>query len=169
MSKHGAMSEGARVVASPLGSLRLAANVAGLTHVEFLDDRDVIVNVTGDAAAAKHLNDAVAQLEEYFAGERRSFDLALSPNGTAFQLASWAVLRTIPFGSTMTYGDQARATGAPRAARAVGGANGKNPLAIVVPCHRVIGASGELTGYASGVARKSWLLDHERAILCKQK
>ena len=103
----------------------------------------------------------MAQLSEYFAGERRTFDLVLTPHGTPFQLAAWQVLRTIPYGETMTYGEQAVAMGRPRAVRAVGGANGRNPLAIVVPCHRVIGAGGQLTGYASGLERKRWLLDFE--------
>lgn len=163
------MNECARVVASPIGWIRLVANAAGLTHVEFLERHETIAADTGDVAINAHLDDAAMQLEEYFAGERRVFDVALDPVGTAFQLDAWGVLRAIPFGSTITYGDQAIAMGAPRAVRAVGGANGRNPLAIVVPCHRVIGARGRLTGYASGVERKAWLLEHERTVVVKQK
>lgn len=163
------MNECVRVVASPIGGICLVASAAGLTHVEFFGRHESVAAGTGDAGAEAHLDDAAMQLEEYFAGERRVFDVALDPVGTAFQLDAWGVLRTIPFGSTITYGDQAIAMGAPRAVRAVGGANGRNPLAIVVPCHRVIGAGGRLTGYASGVERKAWLLEHERAVLLKQK
>lgn len=112
-----------------------------------------------------HLDAAENQLVEYFAGRRRDFDLACEPLGTEFQRAAWRVLSTIPFGSTMSYGEQARAMGRPSAVRAVGAANGRNPLAIVVPCHRVIGSTGRLTGYASGVERKAWLLTHEQAVL----
>jgi len=106
---------------------------------------------------------AAAQLTEYFAGERQQFDLALAGVGTNFQQLVWRALTTIPYGETWTYGELARAIGRPSASRAVGAANSKNPLGIIVPCHRVIGASGELTGYAGGVAAKQWLLEHERA------
>ncbi|MEA3183888.1 MAG: methylated-DNA-[protein]-cysteine S-methyltransferase, partial [Ilumatobacteraceae bacterium] len=105
---------------------------------------------------------AVAQLQEYFAGTRREFDLPLDPLGTPFQHSAWMVLRSIPYGTTISYGHQARQLGDPNKARAVGAANGKNPLSIVVPCHRVIGSGGELTGFAAGLDVKSWLLDHER-------
>lgn len=152
------MEEVTRIVASPLGAIELAASIVGLTRISFVDGeisaKQPIQNV--------HLDAAEQQLGEYLAGRRRAFDLALAPHGTPFQMAAWAVLRTIPFGSTMTYGEQAAAMGSPRAVRAVGGANGRNPLAIVVPCHRVVGRDGRLTGYASGIDRKEWLLDHER-------
>ncbi len=108
------------------------------------------------------LDQAVAQLEEYFAGTRREFNLRLDPGGTPFQQSAWMVLRSIPYGRTMTYGEQARRLGDPNKARAVGAANGKNPLSIVVPCHRVIGSTGHLTGFGGGLVAKSWLLDHER-------
>ncbi len=134
------------------------ASVAGLLRVSFVDGGISHENLMSNV----HLDAAERQLGEYFAGKRRSFDLVLAPRGTPFQMAAWEVLRTIPFGSTMTYGEQAAAMGNPRAVRAVGGANGRNPLAIVVPCHRVIGANGQLTGYASGVERKRWLLDFEQ-------
>lgn len=105
--------------------------------------------------------DVRAQLAEYFAGTRTSFDLPLHPAGTAFQRKVWAALREIPYGETTTYGKTAAAVGVPDAARAVGLANGQNPIPIIVPCHRVIGANGSLTGYAGGLDAKRWLLAHE--------
>jgi methylated-DNA-[protein]-cysteine S-methyltransferase len=106
--------------------------------------------------------DARRQLAEYFAGERQEFDLPLRPAGTAFQQTVWRELRQIPYGTTITYAELARRIGQPAAARAVGHANGRNPISIIVPCHRVIGAGGNLTGYAGGVDKKHWLLDWER-------
>lgn len=103
----------------------------------------------------------IAQLEAYFAGRRTSFDVALAPRGTAFQRDVWRALSAIPYGTTTTYAEIARAIGRPRAVRAVGAANGRNPLSIVVPCHRVIGKDGTLTGYAGGVKNKRSLLDLE--------
>ena len=152
------MEEVTRVVSSPVGAVELVASVAGLVRVSFVDGGISHENLMSNV----HLDAAERQLGEYFAGKRRTFDLVLAPRGTPFQMAAWEVLRTIPFGSTMTYGEQAAAIGNPRAVRAVGGANGRNPLAILVPCHRVIGANGQLTGYASGVERKRWLLDFEQ-------
>lgn len=104
---------------------------------------------------------AISQLEEYFAGERRQFDLPLGASGTAFQEAVWAGLMTIPYGGSMSYSSLARQIGNPKAVRAVGMANGRNPVSIIVPCHRVIGQNGSLTGYGGGLKAKSWLLDHE--------
>jgi len=104
---------------------------------------------------------AVAQLTEYFAGDRLAFDLPLAPVGTEFQQAAWQALRGIPFGETVSYGEQAAAMGDKRKARAVGAANGRNPIPIVVPCHRVVGSNGHLTGFAGGIEVKAWLLDHE--------
>lgn len=117
-----------------------------------------------DVAVTSLLDRAVAQLGEYFAGRRREFDLPLEPVGTEFQQRAWRELRGIPFGATISYGEQARRLGDQKASRAVGSANGRNPIAVVVPCHRVVGADGSLTGYASGVDRKAWLLEHERAV-----
>ncbi len=108
---------------------------------------------------------AVRQLTEYFAGRRTAFDLALAPHGTPFQLAAWRALQTIPFGATVSYGEQARRLGRPTAVRAIGAANGRNPLPIVVPCHRVVGGDGRLVGFGGGLAAKRWLLDHEAAVL----
>lgn len=104
---------------------------------------------------------AARQLDEYFAGERREFDLPLAPRGTGFQERVWRALLAIPFGVTRSYGELARTIGRPSASRAVGAANGKNPIAIIVPCHRVIGANGTLTGYGGGLPIKRWLLEHE--------
>ena len=103
-----------------------------------------------------------AQLEEYFDGSRTDFALELAPSGTPFQRSVWAALCDVPFGETATYGDVAAAIGNPKAVRAVGMANNRNPIALVIPCHRVIGADGSLTGYGGGLAMKSWLLDHEQ-------
>ena len=152
------MEEVTRIVSSPVGAVELVASVAGLARVSFVDGGISHENLMSNV----HLDAAERQLGEYFAGKRRSFDLVLAPRGTPFQMAAWEVLRSIPFGTTMSYGDQARAMGRPTAVRAVGGANGRNPLAIVVPCHRVVGSNGRLTGYASGVDRKAWLLGHEQ-------
>ena len=109
------------------------------------------------------LDDAAAQLREYFAGDRLAFDLPLDPIGTAFQRRVWDLLTKIPYGVTQTYGDLATSMAKPSASRAVGAANGKNPISIIVPCHRVIASSGALTGYAGGLAAKQWLLAHETA------
>ena len=146
-------------IPSPLGPLRLVARGAGLAGV-YLPDRPAPDAVAGEVPV---LARAAAQLAEYFAGTRRTFELPLAPDGTPFQQRVWTALLAIPFGETRGYGELARALGRPSAARAVGAANGRNPLAIVVPCHRVIGAAGALTGYAGGLAMKRWLLDHERA------
>ncbi len=149
---------------SPLGLLRLHADAGALTAVQ-LPGEDAPPAIAGDEAAdgagEPILRDAARQLAEYFAGERREFALPLAPRGTEFQQRVWRALIAIPFGATRSYGEQARAIGRPSASRAVGAANGQNPIAIIVPCHRVIGASGALTGYAGGLAAKRWLLAHE--------
>ncbi|MGQ9800219.1 MAG: methylated-DNA--[protein]-cysteine S-methyltransferase [Candidatus Saccharicenans sp.] len=111
------------------------------------------------------LHEAYQQLTEYFEGRRTEFSVKLNPSGTAFQKKVWARLRAIPFGQTRSYGQVARACGRPGAARAVGGANNRNPLVIFVPCHRVIGSDGSLTGFGGGLWRKKWLLEHERKVL----
>jgi methylated-DNA-[protein]-cysteine S-methyltransferase len=114
-----------------------------------------------DAGDNPVLDRAVEQLREYFAGTRTDFDLPIAPAGTDFQRQAWDALRTIPFGETITYGEQARRLGDKNKSRAVGAANGKNPIPIVVPCHRVVGSNGHLTGFAGGLGVKAWLLDHE--------
>ena len=146
---------------SPVGTLLLARSDAGLTMLRFENDLAHAPGRRDDAA----FGDEAAQLAEYFAGERRAFDLVLAPHGTPFQLRVWRALETIPFGETTTYGAIARAIGAPAASRAVGAANGRNPIAIVVPCHRVIGSSGALVGFGGGLPRKRTLLELEARYL----
>ena len=147
-------------MASPIGPLTLVACEAGLTHLEF-GQRDHPVAVQTPARARAILDRARRQLEAYFAGQRRAFDLPLAPSGTPFQLAAWEVLRAIPYGETISYGEQARRLGRPAAARAVGAANGANPISIVVPCHRVVGADGRLVGFGGGLDVKRYLLNLE--------
>jgi len=153
------------MIDSPVGPLLLTADDAGLTGVRF-DARwsaDLRIG-TPESEAARIIAAARAQLDEYFAGRRTHFDLPLAPVGTPFQRRVWAALAEIPFGRAISYLELARTIGDPRAVRAVGGANGKNPLPIVLPCHRVIGADGSLTGFGGGIERKRWLLVHEGAI-----
>lgn len=140
---------------TPIGLLEIAAQKAYLKHILFVEDAQQ------DESDAPVLQDAKRQLTEYFAGNRRVFDLPLSPQGTAFQNKVWQALLTINYGQTCSYVDIAKTLGDKNAVRAVGAANGKNPLSIVVPCHRVIGKNGKLTGYAGGLSRKAWLLDLE--------
>lgn len=142
---------------SPLGTLRLVSDGHSLTAVELPPHREVVE--VGSSCAV--LEAARAQLAEYFAGQRTTFDLPLAAKGTSFQRDVWQALRTIPHGETWSYAQLAAKVGRPTGARAVGLANSKNPLAIVVPCHRVIGADGSLTGYAGGLPAKRWLLAHE--------
>ena len=153
------------VMDSPVGELRLIAGDGGLRAVLWgAEDAARLASINeGDLVEGPNdvLDQAVAELEEYFAGTRREFDLPLDPVGTPFQQSAWMVLRSIPYGCTMSYGEQARRLGDPNKARAVGAANGQNPLSIVVPCHRVIGSTGHLTGFGGGLEAKSWLLDHE--------
>lgn len=149
------------VIESPIGPLMLVERDEELAaiHLPPHDPCDAI------AARSPLLDRAARQLAEYFAGERRVFDLPLAPRGTGFQERVWRALTQIPYAATRSYGELARAIGRPAASRAVGAANGKNPIAIVVPCHRVIGANGTLTGYAGGLPAKKWLLEHERRYL----
>ena len=152
---------------SPLGSIEILASGRGLRLIEFISDDEVSPRPPEESdedsrlAAQSIVTQAQAQLEEYFAGARRRFELAVDLNGTAFQRAVWDQLQRIPYGETITYRSLAALAGRPAAIRAAGAANGANPLAIVVPCHRVVGADGSLTGYAGGVERKRTLLDLE--------
>ena len=148
----------AHIYSFPVISLLLAEEGGALTHVAFADylpagciDRQTPL-----------LAEAARQLNEYFAGNRRTFDLPLAPRGTPFQQKVWQALRTIPYGQTRSYGDIARQIDAPKACRAVGMANHVNPIAIIIPCHRVIGKSGRLTGYAGGLNIKEYLLRLEQ-------
>jgi methylated-DNA-[protein]-cysteine S-methyltransferase len=153
------------IVDTPIGRYAVTATAAGITHIHPEDDPARPITDGHDPAAALHLRAAERALGEYFDGARRGFgDLALAPSGSAFQARVWRELLGIPFGTTASYGGIARRIRRPRAARAVGLANGRNPIAIVVPCHRVIGADGALTGYAGGIERKRWLLEHERGV-----
>jgi len=153
---------------TPVGILRLVASDRGLRAVlwpKFSAHRAGISPRPRRHPDHPILQKTVQQLDEYFAGSRTSFDLPLDLEGTRFQLAAWRSLAEIPFGATTTYGRQAAALGIPTAARAVGAANGANPICIVLPCHRVIGADGSLTGFGGGLPVKRWLLDHEAQIL----
>lgn len=156
------------MIESPVGPLTLVASDKGLRAVLWLDDRESRVKLGpiegGDVDPNGILAAAADQLGEYFAGDRTDFDLALDAHGSEFQHAAWTALRSIPFGETVSYGEQARRMGDTRKARAVGAANGRNPISIVVPCHRVVGANGSLTGFAGGIENKAWLLDHERRV-----
>lgn len=150
-----------RMFASPVGPLRLVADDDALVGVFFADHRPAPTIVARTVRRHPVLDRAAEQLAEYFAGRRVDFDLPLDPRGTAVQRAVWLALATIPFGATTSYGALAASLGRPRAARAIGHANARNPLSIVLPCHRVLGRGGALTGYAGGTERKRWLLRHE--------
>lgn len=151
------------VAASPIGDLLLVAQDDALVAIRF-DPGDVPAGSRPGAGGVLHR--AAEQLQEYVEGRRETFDLPLRPlRGGAFERRVWALVAAIPFGTTTTYGALARQLGDPGAARAVGAANGANPLPLVVPCHRVIGAGGALTGYAGGLDRKRMLLEHEGALL----
>jgi len=145
---------------SPIGPLTLVSDGTALTHCEFENPRYPFEAAPPGEDAI--IAEARRQLDAYFAGKLRAFDLPLAPRGTPFQQRVWAELVKIPYGVTRSYGALAAALGAPKAPRAVGLANGRNPIAIIVPCHRVIGADGSLTGYGGGMARKRLLLDLEQ-------
>jgi methylated-DNA-[protein]-cysteine S-methyltransferase len=147
---------------SPLGRLLIAGDDEGLRYVLFAEGRSPAEPKPGWREDPAGVADAVRQLREYFAGTRREFDLRLAPVGTPFQRRVWQALCAIPYGDTVSYGELARGLGLPNGSRAVGLANGSNPLSIVVPCHRVIGANGRLVGYGGGLKNKEWLLAHEQ-------
>jgi methylated-DNA-[protein]-cysteine S-methyltransferase len=149
---------------SPVGTLRLVASDQGLAEISFDQPRRARARARVENQRHPVLLETERQLREYFAGRRRSFTLRLDVAGTPFQRAVWNALLTIPFGETRTYGELARQVGRPSAARAVGAANGRNPVAIVAPCHRVIGSSGRLTGFAGGLEAKATLLRLEGAL-----
>ncbi|HEU4734323.1 MAG TPA: methylated-DNA--[protein]-cysteine S-methyltransferase [Kofleriaceae bacterium] len=146
-------------VSSPIGTLRLYAELDRLVGL-YLPDRPA---PDGVERRSRVLREASVQLTEYFAGRRRAFSLELALHGTGFQRCVWDALAQIPYGETRSYAELARAIGRPAAPRAVGAANGRNPISIIVPCHRLIGTDGSLTGYGGGLAAKRWLLEHERA------
>lgn len=152
------------VVDSPCGPLTLVAEGDVLTglYMDYQRHRPADATFGAPSAGAEIFDRAEAQLKEYFAGQRRDFDLPLAFAGTPFQRTVWSALLEIPYGETTSYGELAQLLGRPSAARAVGLANGKNPISIIVPCHRVIGSTGALTGYGGGLERKRYLLDFER-------
>lgn len=149
---------------SPLGEILLVATDAGLSGLHFVDQKHFPRDAHAWTERDDHplLQGARTQLAEYFAGRRRVFDVPLAPQGTPFQRAVWSLLREIPYGATTTYGALAAKLGQPTASRAVGAANGRNPIGVIVPCHRVIGSAGALTGYAGGLERKQALLALEQ-------
>lgn len=146
------------ILNTPLGFTQIEGDENGIASITVFDEdlqSDIVPEV---------LQDAVYQLQEYFEGKRTSFDLTLNPQGTDFQKRVWTALLQIPYGKTTSYLELSKTLGDVKAIRAVAAANGKNPLWIVIPCHRVIGSNGDLTGYAGGLHRKKWLLDHESPV-----
>jgi methylated-DNA-[protein]-cysteine S-methyltransferase len=150
-------------IPSPLGDLLAVRNDAGLAGLYLPTGKHPVGVRPGWERDDAAFDDVREQLGEYFAGTRHTFDLALNAAGTTFQKRVWSALVDIPYGETASYGETAAAIGSPDAARAVGLANGQNPISIIVPCHRVIGANGSLTGYGGGLDAKRWLLAHEAA------
>jgi methylated-DNA-[protein]-cysteine S-methyltransferase len=159
---------------SPIGPLLIAGNAHALTRISFPKNGTPVRPEPGwTESATGPVGEAIRQLREYFAGRRREFDLPLAPEGTSFQKSVWTRLQEIPYGATISYGELAKRVGNANASRAVGAANGKNPLPIVVPCHRVIGANGKLVGFGGGLPVKQVLLEiegkvHERRAAATQ-
>jgi methylated-DNA-[protein]-cysteine S-methyltransferase len=152
---------------SAVGELVLVVSVDGLVALLWPGDLRVPLSAVPaqvDRSANPILASTGEQLDEYFSGTRMDFDIPLAPQGTEFQLEAWAALRLIPFGETRSYAQQAQTIGRPNAVRAIGAANGRNPISIIVPCHRVIGSNGSLTGFGGGLGAKSFLLNHERRV-----
>lgn len=157
-----------RTYEAPFGVLTVVGSDRGIRFVMFNNDahpKPLEQLQISDTEIHDTVNVAISQLEEYFDGSRRSFDLPLDLRGTEFQVEAWNALADIPYGQTASYGQQAASIGRPKAVRAIGGANGRNPVAIVLPCHRIVGADGSLTGFGGGIEVKKWLLDHEQAML----
>jgi methylated-DNA-[protein]-cysteine S-methyltransferase len=147
---------------SPIGPLLIAGDAEAVRRISFPKNGKAVKPAAGWTESARGpVSEAIRQLREYFAGRRTEFDLPLEPEGTAFQKSVWRGLQQIPYGETISYGELARWVGNPKASRAVGAANGKNPIPIVIPCHRVIGANGTLTGFGGGLPIKQTLLDLE--------
>ncbi|MEY3977490.1 MAG: hypothetical protein RLZZ284_346 [Actinomycetota bacterium] len=154
-----------RWLRTPVGVLRVTASDRGVTNIDRVaraaSHRESQASQRGTPAAQRHADRAVRELREYFAGQRTTFSVPLQLDGTPFQQRAWAAMRKIRHGRTISYAQQAAAMRAPRAARAVGSANGANPVPIIVPCHRVVASNGGLGGYSLGLAMKRWLLEHE--------
>lgn len=157
------------VMKSPIGPLTLTSNGKALTGVYFEGRQGTAALDSNWERNDSRLRAATEQLERYFAGELSVFQLPLAPQGTPFQRRVWDALVQIPFATTLSYGELASRVGVPGAARAVGQANGSNPLAVIVPCHRVIGSDGRLTGYGGGEGRKRWLLNFERRVSSRRE
>lgn len=149
------------VITSPLGLLQIEGNESGISQILFKDEHS---EITPKSVRSKSLTECIRQLEAYFCDDLQEFSLPLNPSGTVFQQKVWQLLSQIPYGETRSYKTQARQLGNLKAIRAVASANGKNPIPIIIPCHRVIGSDGSLTGYAGGLWRKQWLLKHENSI-----
>ncbi len=157
-----------RTCEAPFGVVTVIGSGLGIRFVMFSNDahpKPLEKLQISDTEIHDSVNDAITQLQEYFAGSRHDFELPLDLQGTEFQVAAWNALAEIPYGSTASYGQQAASIGRPTAVRAIGGANGRNPVAIVLPCHRIVGADGSLTGFGGGIEVKKWLLDHEQSTL----
>lgn len=150
------MTQFTRYINSPVGWLKLQSTEMALTAISFYAEK-----AENSAVQPKILEDAETQLQEYFAGERKDFNLQLAPEGTDFQQKIWELVQNVDYGVTASYLDIAKLSGSEKNTRAVGLANGKNPIPIIIPCHRIVGSSGKLTGYAGGLERKRWLLNHE--------
>lgn len=151
------------IVSSPIGDILLTGDERALTGLYMSPHKGRPAVCGGAGDEDPFFDDVISQLHSYFAGERQTFDVALQPAGTPFQLRVWAELSRIPYGETISYGELARRVGSPNGFRAVGQANGRNPISVIVPCHRVIGADGSLAGYGGGADRKRFLLDLEGA------
>ena len=147
------------IIKLPLGYTKIIGDIDGIASVTVLNSEEEITDIIPEA-----LQDCVYQLNEYFEGTRKQFSLKLNPKGTDFQHNIWKLLQTIPYGKSLSYLELSKKFGDVKAIRAVANANGKNPLWIIVPCHRVIGSDGSLTGYAGGLHRKQWLLNHESPV-----
>lgn len=144
------------IISTPLGYTKIAGDEQGISQVTILNSEEIQTDII-----PIELEDCVTQIQEYFKGIRNVFNLKLNPQGTVFQKKVWTQLQTIPYGKTLSYLELTKQLGDVKAIRAVANANGKNPIWIVIPCHRVIGSDGSLTGYAGGLHRKQWLLEHE--------
>lgn len=155
---------------SPIQSLRLVSDGRSLIGLYMMSEKHHLIPQSDwlEDESVEPFPETKQQLTAYFAGRLTNFDLPLQMQGTIFQQRVWEALKTIPYGKTISYGELAKQIGEPNASRAVGLANGRNPVSIIVPCHRVIGANGKLTGYGGGIKRKEWLLNHERDICMKQ-
>ena len=156
------------IVQAPFGAVTVVASDAGVRYVMFDNEAHpksfAKMNVVDDESHPI-VAEACVQLQQYFNGTRTDFDLPLDLVGTDFQVAAWTSLARVPFGTTASYAQQAAAIGRPTAVRAIGAANGRNPVVVVLPCHRIVGADGSLTGFGGGLSTKRWLLDHETSVL----